>query len=296
MVKTLKKYTIDLLPEDLRLHLNTYAYVFNPSVVSHQGGYLMSIRIHDPESNTILAYLYTWTDDTEYTRCNLSEYFKEIEGIQKVADPKLFMMGDQVWGTFNTGYVKKENNQLVLFKIKNTAIDAYFYCHYKNRSQIEKNWAFFIKDDKIHALYGLGNTRVLKQHTIENKTISFEDYIREDNPPFEGYTIGTPLVKLTEESYGFIGHKKIVVKGKRMYLGKAFKFSPSNTYEIEMTSKFLIHSFKSLKGDSFKFNKNLISCSYFSGMTKRNDEVLISYGINDIDWNIISIKSNKLWA
>lgn len=299
MVKTLKKHTKQYLPDDLLKHLEQYSYVFNPSIVYHIGSFLMTIRVYDTASKTIQAHLYIWKEETPYTFINLTEYFINIMAVQKVADPKLFIMNDEVWGTFNTGYVSKGNNQLVLFQIKNAQVSTYFKCDYNKRTPVEKNWAFFMKDDCIYALYGIDQEKILKatsSEIIQGDTLSFETFTTNEKKQYEGYTIGTPLVALTDTTYGYIGHKKIVWRGKRLYLGRAFRFSPFTETLLETSSPYLIHSYSSLKGSSFKFNKNLISCTYFSGITMYNDELIISYGINDIDWNMVSIKQNKLWA
>lgn len=298
MVKTLKKYTTKYLSDDLLKHLDQYPYVFNPSIVSHLGCSLMTIRVYDTDTKTIHAHLYTWKEKESFNLLNLTEYFTTITNVKKVADPKLFIMNGDVWGTFNTGYVHKGENKVVLFQIKNAQISTYYYCNYNERSRIEKNWAFFMKDNCIYALYGLKSGYVLKaslKTLEEGDSLSFVLNRAGVNKHFKGYTIGTQLLSLGDHNYGLIGHKKIEFKGKRIYFGRAFIFTPFEEISIKKSSPFFVHSLKSLLGNSFKFNKNLISCTYFSGITMRGDDVIISYGINDIDWNIIALKLNKLW-
>ncbi|WP_299210023.1 hypothetical protein [uncultured Dokdonia sp.] len=299
MVKTLKKHTKQYLPDDLLKHLEKYPYVFNPSMVYYMDSFLMTIRVYDTDSKTIQAHLYSWKEDQPYTFVNLTEYFINVLTAQKVADPKLFIMNDEVWGTFNTGYVAKGENQVVLFQIKNTEVKNYFYCHYSERTRIEKNWAFFMKDDCIYALYGIDQVKILKATSldiIKGNTLNFDAFSTVEKKKYQEYTIGTPLMTLTDTTYGFIGHKKIIFRGKRLYSGRAFIFSPFTETPLKISSRPLIHSYKSLAGNSFKFNKNLISCTYFSGITMYMNEVIISYGINDVDWNMVSIKQDKLWA
>lgn len=299
MVKTLKKHTKQYLPPSLLKHLEHYSYVFNPSIVCHLDSFLMSMRVYDTASKTIQAHLYAWKEDAPYSFINLTEYFMDAMAIQKVADPKLFVMNNEVWGTFNTGYISEGTNQLVLFQMKDAKIQTYFICVYSKRTSVEKNWAFFMKDNSIYALYGIEQGNVLKATSSDVATggsLNFETYTTNKENNYKGYTIGTPLVALSNTTYGCIGHKKITVKGKRLYLGRAFKFSPFTEKPLETSSPYLIHSLSSLRGTSFKFNKNLISCTYFSGLTMYNDEFIISYGINDVAWNMVSIKKHTLWA
>ena len=97
--------------------------------------------------------------------------------------------------------------------------------------------------------------------------------------------------------YFLAAHEKLFLKRrKRIYFGRIIKLTLTNgnliikkTYPIRF-----IHSFKSLLGRRTKSNKNLISCTYIAGLylDEGNKELILSYGINDLDFCFSSIKLN----
>jgi len=266
VVKTLQKHTKQFLSDGLLKHLEQYPYVFNPSIVSNLGCFLMTISVYDTDTKTIHAHLYTWKEKESFEFLDLTEYFTAITNVDKVADPKLFIMNGVVWGTFNTGYVNTGENKVVLFQLINAKISTYYHCIYNGRSRIEKNWAFFMRDNRIYALYGLKEGIVLKSsknRTDQGGELRFELTSTSVKKHFKGYTIGTQLLSLDDHCYGLIGHKKLEYRGKRIYFGRAFTFTPFEEIPIKKSSPFLIHYLKSLFGNSFKFNKNLISLYLF---------------------------------
>ena len=216
MVKTLEKHTKQFLSDGLLKHLEQYPYVFNPSIVSHLGCFLMTIRVYDTDTKTIHAHLYTWKEKESFEFLDLTEYFTAITNVDKVADPKLFIMNGVVWGTFNTGYVNTGENKVVLFQLINAKISTYYHCIYNGRSRIEKNWAFFMRDNRIYALYGLKEGIVLKSsknRTDQGGELRFELTSTSVKKHFKGYTIGTQLLSLDDHCYGLIGHKKLEYRG-----------------------------------------------------------------------------------
>lgn len=295
MIKCLSKYKFDSLPVELRISLKRYKYVFNPSYIKNDCLHYLAVRLFDEKSKMIIAKLYVWKDSTIIKEINLTDFFRQNLGCNKVSDTKIFEMNGSVWGSFNTGYVDKGDNSIVLFNVQNETISNYYDCIYTDRNRIEKNWAFFYSNKSIYALYDIMNCKIIKGEIKNEREIVFKTHFQDDVNVLPDFSIGTPLVTLSNDAYGFIGHKKINLKGKRIYLGKAFKFSFDKTPSIKATSGYLVHSLKSLLGEKFKFNKNLISCTYFSGLFLDKKNVHISYGINDLSWAIIKIKKRKLW-
>ncbi|WP_336127221.1 hypothetical protein [Mesoflavibacter sp. CH_XMU1422-2] len=282
------------LPNLIKQELIKYSYVFNPSYVKYNHIHYLAIRVYCKKKKAVLSLLYIWDRVDSFETFDLSKYFKNKINLNKVADPKLFIMNKSVWCTFNSGYVEKGNNNIVLFKLNKNCISDYYNCFFSERNKIEKNWAFFYKDDSIHVLYDLNSLTILKEESKNDNKLIFREYVKKNNFN-RSYSIGTPLVVLKENVYGFIGHKKINRKNKRLYLGSFFKLN-TETMICEKKQGLYIHSLKSLLGVKFKFNKNLISCTYFSGLYKLDkDYVIIGYGINDVDWRLKKIKINKLW-
>jgi hypothetical protein len=95
-------------------------------------------------------------------------------------------------------------------------------------------------------------------------------------------TIGTQLSKIGGK-YCFVAHKKVYVRGKKMYLGK-FCVLNFEDMTISPGKYWLVHSLKSLFGAKIKTNTNLFSCTYFSGIQTFNETIKLGYGVNDVDF------------
>lgn len=295
MVLQLKKYSETIIPDALEKKLSKYKYTFNPSYIVYGALKYFAIRVYDELSESILALLFIWDNEESITSINLSKYFKSSTNLSKVSDPKLFILNDSVWGTFNNGHTEGNDNILGMFQIGNSKIEKHFFCKYQKRSKIEKNWSFYTVNKKIFALYSLMPLTILKLTHLESDSAFFEDYYIDKTINFKNYSIGTQLTKF-ENDHFFIAHKKIIRKGKRLYLGKVFSLNVDKEIKLKSGKRFLIHSFKSLFGDKKKFNKNLISCTYFSGIYSVKNLLYLCYGINDVKWNTVVIKIKKIWG
>ncbi len=294
MVCRLKSFSFDLFPQEVKSLIAAYKYSLNPSFIRFQEVNYLAIRLYDEERKGIIAKLYVWKDGGPIKSVDLSDFFLERVGTSKVADPKLFIMNNKVWGTFNTGYVDKINNEVGLFELSEEQISNYYFCSYDQRTRIEKNWAFYSKNDEIYCLYGISPLRILKVKEKANHGIEFEMHHQDKEIDFDSYTIGTPL-SFFNDAYYFIGHKKFYRKGKRLYLGRPFKLELGDRPNVSSKRVFLFHNIRSLFGNKFKFNKNLISCTYFSGIQIVDNKAYLTYGINDINWNTAVIKIKRLW-
>lgn len=230
---------------------------------------------------------------------NLTKILRRQE-VSIVADPKIFFMEQRAWCTFNTGYTLDSENQLYLMNIEEKHLRPY-KCLFKKRRQVEKNWAFFTFKEKLYCLYSLDPLIVLIETRRDDQLleITFEEHPLDTKQKFLGYSIGTQLCDSLEAKY-LIGHKKIIIFKKMIYLAKAFRLSfegvdQLDSIKIEKGSKFFIHSIKELFGRRRKWNKNLFSCTYFSGLTFWGDDFYLSYGINDCEHSIARLTKERFW-
>lgn len=293
-LKSLKSYD---LPSSVINILNGYTYVFNPSYIYWDKVNYLAVRVYDSENKakSIKALILIWENNELIKQIDLLSFFQKTLKISKVADPKLFLMNGKVFGTFNTSHAVKKPNNLVMFELNKTSFKDYFFCHYEKRSRTEKNWAFFLKNSELYALYSLSPFTIIKARNREFNKVVFEKHYSNQKLNYKNYSIGTPLIELNK-NFGFIAHRKIMIKGKLIYLGKPCKLEINNEFNLFVNRKILFHSLRSLFGNKFKFNKNLISCSYFSGISKVGEGLVIGYGINDLKWNLVKLKPRKLWS
>lgn len=293
MLKFLARESNPKLANALRQSLeDRYENIFNPSLVflNSEETFVSTIRLlpkgTQPPFRSALIHQKGEHDCEVFDLNEVMEAF----GLDVVADPKLFRSGEEVWCTFNDGHRPQVANKIHLLKVY-PEIGSPIECVLQPRQRIEKNWAFYREDDRWRALYGIAPTKVIEEAPHSNgNQLRFEYTDAEAPSPYRGYAIGTQLCKV-HDAYYFVGHKKINFRKKRAYLGRLFRFNPASRTTEAVSKSFLAHSFRALLGSKPKWNKNLISCTYFSGLSFNSNEqkLYLSYGINDNDFNIASI-------
>lgn len=297
MLLRLKKKAIS---ERLSLILkdSKFSDAFNPSIAILDGEINVTFRAcKNPDTGRFNAYYVRYRENREnYRLYNLSELVVDM-GVENVADPKVFCINKEIWVTFNTGY-SMCNNRLFIMQLY-PKVDQPIECHFPGRNTIEKNWAFFKKDNVLHALYSCNPVIVLKADNFDpySNAIDFSIAYREERPRNKGcLSIGTQLLQVDNE-FRFVAHRKIKpLLTRRSYFGlAAILKSKDGIFEVDFSKKYLIHSISDLIGSGVKHNKNLLSCTYFSGIEARGDKTLLSYGINDTGWSLSEVEWASLW-
>ena len=268
--------------------------IFNPSYTEFKNHQYLLFRANSKIKYTLIeSYIIILDKDYKVIiYSNLSKLYFERYGIKKVNDPKICILNNLICFTFNTG-TNRDGNNIYLAEI-NKDMPKPKKCIYKKRMLIEKNWGFYNFKEKLFALYSLYPLVILVAYSIESDQIEFKTYSEQKttNTFFKGLTIGTNLEKINDQ-YWLMAHEKKFFNKKRIYFGRLIclklkdkKFKLSKIYPNRY-----IHSFRSLLGTIKKRNKNLISCTYFSGFyyKKKENLIILSYGINDFNFAFASI-------
>jgi hypothetical protein len=232
---------------------------------------------------------------------DLSTYVTKF-GIPSCADPKLFLMGAEVYCTFNTG--GRQGSSIYLMRIF-PDLEQPWECVYANRSQQEKNWAFFCHQNRLTALYSIRPPQLIEEvsrlESSGKKYINFSSLgpiqprVANGLPMAFDVRIGTPIASVNDR-YLFVGHLKISILGWKLYLGRPMEVVyDEGVVSIKKSRIILIHSFRSLFGSLRKPNRKLISCTYFSGISSIGGRVNLSYGINDINFGVSTNSWRELW-
>ena len=243
---------------------------FNPSFDLGSG--VLSFR--GLEDNVMSSYVYV-----NSSIFNLSKDLSGKLGCKQLIDPKVFTIKDETYVTFNSGYVKG-GNELYVIKVF-PEIGNPKKIIYKGRKDQERNWAFFFNDGEMYALYWINPMKILKLDSKTESTWTFVDYFSDvdNNLPFD-ITIGTQLESF-QNKYYFVGHRKVIRDKKKIYLGKIGVFDFINK-SVDYEGYWVSHSLDSLYGEEPKSNKNLLSCTYFSGIQRVKEGFILGYGINDL--------------
>jgi len=270
--------------------------IFNPSFENWQSLWYIAFRAIANAGGPIRSYLLVYEEMGQQTRLiDLTERYAQ-DGIASVADPKLFCFNDELWLTFNTGWHPAQNELYIARLVPE--LGAPLRCAYSGRQAIEKNWAFYGSGDSLYAIYALQGGCVLKAVSVFSSTREVEftpvgKVLERTNG--EHYSIGTQLAWDGDKAL-LIAHRKIHCLGRRLYLGRFVKidFDDNDVY-AEIRGGYLLHSFRALLGSRVKHNKNLLSCSYFSGLRITPDGVQVGYGINDVDFAFADIGKKAIW-
>lgn len=260
--------------------------VFNPSIVETVEGVAIAFRAGRwPGDRPFRAYYLPPGEETARP-LDLTEAFA-FYGITVVSDPKLLLLENEIWVTFNTGHF--ENPNRIFAARLHPAMSAPYELVIRGRQSIEKNWALFRRKSALHVVYSVSPLVVLKQQELtSDRQIVFGPLVSNEAAERSGVgvlTLGSQLAALEAKGAGFaaIVHRKFSWKGKRSYLGLAARiWLEDETYKITFDRNYLAHSIRSLRGDKIRHNPNLLSCTYFSGLIVTGEHAILSYGINDV--------------
>jgi predicted GH43/DUF377 family glycosyl hydrolase len=267
--------------------------VFNPSFYMNDEVEVFSFRAiqshKEINEKNIEAFLSIKSKKNNLTK-NLSN---DLRRPRRVEDPKVVELNGEIFITFNSGLHNKKPhraNDIYIMKVF-PQLGKQKRIIYEQRQRREKNWAFFYENGNVYSLYSINPLTILKVSKRERNTWTLEKLYEQEQKNKDVLTIGTPMFK-HKDSYYLSYHNKIEKHGKKIYTGGILTFSFKDK-SIIYDNHSLTHSFESLFGADTKLNKNLYSCTYFSGLSIGDNILSLSYGINDIDYGFAEFELNE---
>ena len=214
------------------------------------------------------------------------------ETIPAIADPKLFLLDDGPGVTFNTGGTASSVYVARLDPLPSSPT----LCEFPERGTVEKNWAFFGSWRHLKVVYSLSPLRFLAADTETCGTVVFslvEVHPTQDTERLALHrrlALGTPVLKVGDALWG-VCHEKFYVGTFRAYVGRPFRLNVAEGVkpELEIGHNRLVHNKMSMLGSTRRHNRRLLSCTYFSGLTWRDDALIASYGINDVAYGFADV-------
>lgn len=275
--------------------------VFNVSVLrSPEDGWFATFRAQRTcDERPFRAYLISRTGDQATTIEDLTQRNADA-GVLNVADPKLTLLRGNVYVTFNSGFSASAENDLYLQQIT-PVIGQPRRCKLERRQVVEKNWAFFIGNDGVlRAMYSAAPELVVIRADSSEEgsgSVHFEREWSESSGIASSLSIGTQFLDCGNSSRLIVLHRKLQLGGKRLYVGRLARFDLDTRRGSILVSRVpLVHSVLTLLPARRRPNANLISATYFSGLSEDRGDLLISYGINDLDFGIARIEERNLWS
>jgi hypothetical protein len=262
--------------------------VFNPSFYLDGKLKIFGFRAIPKDNDWLMSYI-SVDDGAKREVRNISYDLFDVMKTRRLIDPKIFRLGEDIFATFNSGWIPG-GNDLYVMKV-HPHFETPKRLSFEGRCEQERNWAFFEEQGEIFALYSISPLRILRLVEEDATSWRMEEFFCGDGLSLD-LSIGTPLSG-GRGKYDFVAHKKLFWGRKKLYLGRYCHFDFLNK-TIIVGKKWLFHSLGCLLGNATKHNTNLISCTYFSGIRSVGNWVSVAYGINDVDWGFSSFQKTEL--
>lgn len=277
---------------------------FNPSVISVDDATVFAYRAVPRDNRGIRSYLaITRHADSAVDVVDLTAAGEE-SGIKRVADPKLFVVDDAVYATFNTGFAPRgTQNDIYIVRVFPTLGPMQRVIANFRRQDVEKNWAFVGTSGRdlraIYQLHPYSEVVVARGALGAHEDLEFDKVTVPNvaSAAARGLTIGTQPLRIAGDKLLLLAHERWSLRRKRSYFGHTVTIGGFGTTNVRVgvNRQRLIHSVRAALPRSGRHNPNLLSATYFSGLTRDDDDVLLGYGINDIDFSIARMKEADLW-
>lgn len=307
-VKFLKSSTDQAALNSFSLQTSLFAgrNVFNPSIKYSMGYEFIAFRALPADGKKPFSAFFYFrpTNNTEHLApiINLTEYVQEF-GVKVVADPKILVLDQDVFVTFNTGQpAPNKMNSIYLMQVFPKLGPPQICRLESGQNFVEKNWAFFNQSNTLALIYSLSPYIVARLKTGRLGTLDelvfraeFDDSSTK-SPLGSHLSIGTQLEIIKNDAW-LIAHEKVGFRSHRAYFGRLvhFEFSDGNLVVRNISKRRLAHSFATMLPHKPAHNPSLISCTYFAGMSLIEDTFKLSYGVNDVSYNLVSVERSDLW-
>ncbi len=264
---------------------------FNPSIQLGVDGRsdAVAVRVAGEGGSPPIALLRHYVDGRLERERNLTDECRSFD-IDRVADPKLLMLDDELWVTFNTGS-QQSGNELFLWHVGAEGTRP-LRCVLDGRARIEKNWQFFRRSGRLGAVYSIDPLVLLESPRPPREGSELVFDVRTGTPPSasrtmrqrlarRSFSLGAPLLSAGPHTYRTIVHEKFHLAGKRLYVGRPAELSVGDAPAMRLGRDRLAYSWAGLIGTHPRLNPNLVSCTYFSGISGDPARPVLSFGLND---------------
>jgi predicted GH43/DUF377 family glycosyl hydrolase len=274
--------------------------VFNPSIAHHGDDYFVAFRAESfMGERPFRAYVARFHADGTYVLTDLSATNAEL-GTPKTADPKLVELEGEVFVTFNTGNVHAGENSIYLQQVT-PAVGPPQRCVVAPRRMVEKNWAFFSIAGQLKLIYSLAPLTIwrLRSGTLgTSNNLVFEADITAPMPgQFPRIHIGSQPLMTGGGRAIVVANQQRPLPGlpRKIYFGRLVSLDLEQGRLIAISRRGLLHSWRSMLPRLKPHNPGLFSATYFSGVSRSGEQLVLSYGVNDTSAGIAKLPESSLW-
>lgn len=223
----------------------------------------------------------------------LLELHSGLRGFQKgfhVEDPRLFIYNDELYLSYTDGY------QMAQAKINHETLQA-TESHYINLPKVgrtEKNWTFFESDEKLYSVYDINSHSIFEMNG-ENYTPVFSSEFSHEWKWGELRGGTSPMLMGDYYIAFFHSALPVIYKGftGRQYFMGAYTFEAKAPFTPIAISKAPILCGETVS-DHIPRLSNKIFVVFPSGVIRKEDSYLVSFGYNDYECRIAEISDELL--
>jgi hypothetical protein len=265
--------------------------VFNPSFYESSRVNVYAFRAIPHGSHKLESYVSVETPSGR-TLSRISPELYPALNVPRLIDPRVFTIGEDIYLTFNSGWLPSGRNDIFVMQIYPT-IERPKKVEFEGRQDMERNWAFFTEGGEVYAIYRISPLIILRLEQVsESAWFMVELFRNDDQSEFHDLTLGTQPVRYADRHY-FMAHRKYLFRQKKLYLGRLCALDTAER-AVTLADTWMAHSPQSLLGNAVKHNSNLFSCTYFSGLQASSSGLSLGYGINDVDFGFSTLDLEAL--
>ncbi|NGX56599.1 MAG: hypothetical protein K1060chlam5_00842 [Candidatus Anoxychlamydiales bacterium] len=279
----------NLVIDKYKISINDVSPI-NGSIVEYNNDYLFIFRINEKKDKTYLGI------------CLLDEKFKQktpykvIDSNTSTAeDPRIFKNGSSYFIVYNDKLsIKHFCRAMFIAKLDENFNIEYKTCLDLHIKAVEKNWVPFVDNNKILLSYNPMPHKVM--HLKDPKINNLLHLCYENNPCFSRFFWdygtprgGTPAI-LIDDMYLSFFHSSFGKSDPKWYVMGAYLYDSKEPYKVKKVSKHPI---------IFGKRKSIFSvfpCGIAIRKKNKKNQIIISYGENDIITNALVIDKDKLYS
>ena len=277
--------------------------VFNASVAFSGETMFATIRaLPASGEKPFRGYLIRFDADGGHELIDLATLVGDAD-LPKIADPKLVTLGDDLYLTFNTGHVRSGRNDIYLQRVSPTP-GPLQRVDYAGRRDIEKNWAFALSPEgTLRVVYTLAPLALLSLSEGElgvSPTLTFTaDRAAPLPKDFPRLHIGSQPIadgsRIILVANQTVKLPKIM---RKFYIGRLAEIDLASGELLRLSRRALIHSWPSMvlpQSRRRRHNPILWSATYFAGLTRDGEDLVLGYGVNDREVGVARVPEHTVW-
>jgi hypothetical protein len=275
--------------------------VFNASVAFASGSTYATVRALPPSGEKPFRGYLIRFDDAGHELTDLATLVGDTD-LPKIADPKLVLLGEELYLTFNTGESDPSRNAIYLLRVSPTP-GPLQRVDYDQRREIEKNWAFALAPDgRLKVIYSLSPLTMLSLSEGELGVTPTLTVTADRTPTvpkiFPRLHIGSQPVTFGGRAL-LVANRTVWVPKltRKFYFGWLAEVDLDSGELTRLSRRALIHSWPSMVPPQGRRRHNPIlwSATYFAGLARLDDDLVLGYGINDRAIGVARVPEHAVW-